>query len=243
MQIHLVFSINELRLPMAHQRAIQGMIYHGLEQDADYLSFLHDQGYSDGIRQFKAFTFSNLQGQYTIENGELVFHGPVGLEIRSADPRFIQLLLRHFESGARCYLLKNELTVQNCQLDDRHIMGDCIDVEMLSPAVVYRTEGEKTLFFSPCNPEFYSMIATNAARRWESIYGFPMPGSLVLEPLEPENRYRKVVTRYKQTYITGWKGKFRLWGCAPVLDLLYQTGLGVKNSQGFGMFEVIGNSR
>lgn len=239
MQIHLTFCTDALCLPMAHQQAIQGMLYHALESDWEYQTFLHNQGYSDGIRQFKAFTFSNLQGPFTITDGQMTFRGPVNLEIRSADPHFIQLLLRHFDTGASCHLLRNELTVMNCQLDDRHILGDCIDIQMLSPAVVYRTEETKTVFFSPADREFYSMIATNAARKWESVYGYPIPGSLTIEPLPTENSFRKVVTRFKQTYITGWKGSFRLCGCAPMLDLLYQTGLGAKNSQGFGMFEVL----
>lgn len=220
-------------------RAIQGMLYHALEQDKQYQEFLHNQGYSDGIRQFKAFTFSNLQGQYTVADGQMTFRGPVKLEIRSADPYFIQLLLRHFDTGAACHLLRNELTVLDCRLDDRHVLGDCIDIQMLSPAVVYRTEDIKTVYFSPADPEFYSMIATNAARKWESVYGYPLPGSLTVEPLYSEKGFRKMVTRFKQTYITGWKGSFRLCGCAPMLDLLYQTGLGAKNSQGFGMFEVL----
>lgn len=243
MQIHLTFGTDGLRLPMAHQYAIQAMIYHALDGDPGYQTILHDKGYCDGGRPFKAFTFSNLQGKYTAENGYLSFRGPVELEIRSADPRFMQLLLRHFDTGTVCNLLNNPITALSCRLDDRHILSSCIDIQMLSSVAAYRTEGTKTVFFSPADPEFYSMISTNAARKWESIRSRPIPESIVLTPLEKPCCYRKVVTRYKQTYITGWKGKFRLQGNPPVLDLLYQTGLGVKNSQGFGMFEVLDPSK
>lgn len=239
MQIQLTFDTQELRLPMAHRSAVQGLIYHALEKDRDYQAFLHDRGYTDGLRQFKVFTFGELQGPYTVEAGQIRFRGPVGLQIRSADPRSIQLLLRHFDQGTACQLMHEQLTVRDIRLDDRHILAEQVDIRMLAPAVAYRTEGTQTIYYSPMDPEFYQMIMANAARKWESVYDCPMPGDLWLEPLEPAHRYKKVVTRFKQTYITGWKGAFRLIGCAPVLDLLYQTGLGSKNSQGFGMFEVL----
>ena len=49
----------------------------------------------------------------------------------------------------------------------------------------------------------------------------------------------KFVTKYKQSYITGWYGIYKLIGERKYLDFLYQVGLGGKNSQGFGMFELL----
>ena len=48
----------------------------------------------------------------------------------------------------------------------------------------------------------------------------------------------KLVTKYKDYLITGWKGEFEIRGDAEVLDFLYQVGLGEKNSMGFGMFVI-----
>ena len=50
---------------------------------------------------------------------------------------------------------------------------------------------------------------------------------------------RKIDTRYKGSYINAWYGTFQLKGKRKYLDFLYQTGVGSKNSQGFGMFEII----
>jgi len=44
---------------------------------------------------------------------------------------------------------------------------------------------------------------------------------------------------YKNFLIKGWMGTFRLQGLKKALKLAYDAGLGSKNSQGFGMFEVI----
>ena len=48
----------------------------------------------------------------------------------------------------------------------------------------------------------------------------------------------KFVTRYKNFYISGWFSEYRLEGNRKHLDFLYQAGLGSKNSQGFGMYEI-----
>ena len=49
----------------------------------------------------------------------------------------------------------------------------------------------------------------------------------------------KYVTKYKGFYINAWFGMYVLTGKRQYLDFLYQTGIGSKNAQGFGMFEII----
>ena len=49
----------------------------------------------------------------------------------------------------------------------------------------------------------------------------------------------KVVTTLKGIYITGWKGNYILNGSPDYLTFLYNCGIGNKNSQGFGLFELI----
>ena len=41
--------------------------------------------------------------------------------------------------------------------------------------------------------------------------------------------------------LTAYSGTYELFGERKYLDFLYQTGLGSKNSQGFGMFEIMEN--
>ena len=53
-----------------------------------------------------------------------------------------------------------------------------------------------------------------------------------MEPLEPQ---RRIVTRFKEKWITCYKGKYALTGSSKALEFIYNTGLGVKNSAGFGM--------
>ena len=50
---------------------------------------------------------------------------------------------------------------------------------------------------------------------------------------------KKMVIRYQGVLITAWYGTHKLSGERKYLDFLYQTGLGAKNAQGFGMFEIL----
>lgn len=52
-------------------------------------------------------------------------------------------------------------------------------------------------------------------------------------------KLKKQVTLFKGTRITAWDGRFRLKGDPALLTFLYNTGLGTKSSQGFGMFEQV----
>jgi len=54
--------------------------------------------------------------------------------------------------------------------------------------------------------------------------------------------HKRVVTKYKDTWINGWKGMYRISGSSRALEFIYNTGLGSKNSQGFGLLEVIGGN-
>ena len=57
--------------------------------------------------------------------------------------------------------------------------------------------------------------------------------------LTPADKY---ITIYKNTIIEAYRGIYVLSGRPEFLDFLYNVGLGSKNSQGFGLFDVINNT-
>ena len=239
MQIHIKLSADELRLPIAYQYLVQGMIYHALAAAPQYQRFLHNEGYAEDGKRFKCFTFSRLNGKFQIGEGRIAFSGNCDLEIRSCDPYLIQQLLYGFAEGTTHRLGSNRVTVTGCMLADRHIISDSVEIGMLSPLTVYRTtEDGHTEYAAPNEMCFYDLVQDNAEQKWNSLMPMPLRELLHIEPIAVTLR-DKVVTTYKGTYITGWMGAYRLTGPQQLLDLLYQIGLGAKNSQGFGMFEVL----
>lgn len=237
MQLSLEFGGQNVCLPLAYRYLVQGMIYGALESDPGYADLLHN-GTGEG-RQFKLFTFGQLEGSYTLREKQILFPEGMRLEIRSIREGLLMRLLQFFHVGRQVRLGTNLLTVTGCHLENRVVREDSILIATRSPIVAYVTEEDgKTRFFSPEEEAFYAMIAANARRKWQSCYGAEMPGALSVTPVE-NVRFRKQVTLFKNTRITAWDGRFRLTGDPRVLDFLYHTGLGAKNSQGFGMFAIL----
>ena len=247
MQLSLTFSQTDrpVTLPLASSWTIQGLLYHAISSDSAYSGFLHNQGYADGNRRFKLFCFSELQpsGQYRVNPADrtITYLSDVTLEIRSVQPRFIGLLFSYFTAHPTVSLGENTVNVKNPLLGDSHIFTDRVRVRTLSPVMAYRTEENGyTTYFSPTEPEgeenrFCQAVEAGARRKWRSFYGSEDGFALTVKPVEG-SRFTCRKTRFKSTFITAWHGEFDLAGNPASLDFLYQTGLGSKNSEGFGLF-------
>lgn len=57
-------------LPLNYGHYIQSMIYRliSIGGNGDYSGFVHDEGHTDGKKQFRMFTFSKLTGKFSIKN-------------------------------------------------------------------------------------------------------------------------------------------------------------------------------
>ena len=241
MQITVKFLNDRISLPIASCETVQGLIYQALSEDPEYSESVHDNGRSFDGRRFKLFNFADLKGRYEIEDGRIIYSSEVTLTVRSADPYIIQLLFSYFNKNEYVRFGNNKAAVGEVKLEDAHIFEDRVTVRTLSPITVYRTENNgRTVYFSPDDEHFCDAIVSNARRKWASSFGSDEGFSLRVTTFD-DTRYIKRATRFKTTFITAWHGRFLLEGPPRVLDFLYQTGLGSKNSQGFGMFTVINN--
>ena len=128
-----------------------------------------------------------------------------------------------------------DLELYDYTVEERQLL-----IRMKSPVTVYATDlkSEKTWYFSPDEEPFCKMINDNFYRKYQAYYGMAPTSGIQLGICE-NSMPKKLVTRYKGTFITAWYGTYKLSGERKYLDFLYQTGLGAKNAQGFGMFEIL----
>jgi len=56
---------------------------------------------------------------------------------------------------------------------------------------------------------------------------------LDISPIKVKENYKKKVI-FKGTLIVGWEGLFRIEGEGEILKVALESGLGAKNSAGFG---------
>lgn len=237
MRIIVTLDVKGLRLPLGYHYFLQSMIYDLFRTDPCYGDFLHGNGFHTGNKRFKLFVFCPLKGKHSIEGKEIVFHDSAALELRSPDAAFVQSFVTSCRPGKTLSLQGQAVTVLNCRLENAPLLQSGVRIRTVSPITVHVTdETRHTIYYKPEEAAFYEHIVRNAERKWQSFYG-NIPFDLTLIPAE-NAAFRRLVTVFKGTYITAWYGDFILHGSPQVLDFLYHTGLGARNSQGFGMFDL-----
>lgn len=231
-----IHNINQLSLPIAYHHIQQSAIYALIAGD------LHDNGVQYQKRDYKLFTFGPFMGKYRIQNRRITFYNQVSFEFRCHDKEIMDTVVRNLkEKGFRL----GDITYHNIEIDVEEIKIDnsSILVRMCSPICIYETDDQKhTCYLTPGESRFYDLIEDNFRRKYTASFGEPPSGDFHIE-LEKYKERDKYFTKYKDFYIEAWKGYYRLNGTPEYLTFLYNTGIGSKNSQGFGMYEIVENKQ
>ncbi|MEM2544331.1 MAG: CRISPR-associated endoribonuclease Cas6 [Nitrososphaerota archaeon] len=242
MRFWVYFGSSEpLKLPRNYNHAVQSMIYRMLSPD--FREFLHDGGFRVGKRGFKLFTFSQLSGKCLINCAETMFKPPVKLCISSPMEKFVREIANGFLSNSNVTLYGNKLRVISLEFPKRPQIGNKVLCRTLSPITVYSTlfmgDGrKKTYYYSPFEEEFNDLINKNLAKKIQAFTGKEIKGFVNVKP-QHGSKQREHICIFKGTVIKGWTGVYMLEGSPEFIEMGYEAGLGSKNSQGFGMIEVL----
>lgn len=235
MQLLISHSVKDqvLDLPINYNYILQSILYKSLSNHKALGDYIHNR------EDVKLFAVSPIKGRYRIKEKRIHFIENVSFEVRCPNPIVLQIMKEYFDREGIMYN-KQHYTNIKTKFQDETIESEDIMIKMQAPICVYQTdfESKKTHFFQPDEEAFYEQIILNFYRKYESCYGIKPKSGIGLYPVEVSKK-DKVVTQYKGMILSGWKGIYRLIGKRKYLDFLYQTGLGTKNSQGFGMFSVI----
>ncbi|MEO0181726.1 MAG: CRISPR-associated endoribonuclease Cas6 [candidate division WOR-3 bacterium] len=244
MQVRISFfpEREEITLPIHYNHLLQGFVYHHLEKAI--AENIHDRGFPLEKRRFKLFTFSKLYGRFQIQGEEIKFMGQLKWSVASVHTDFLESLVLNLVRERALFIGQNPCVVEGVEVlfspgAERMV------VKAISPITVYSTlydaEGrKKTYYYSPFEKEFGRLISENLLKKYAALNGKQVPEDwdVVLKPLRVSARDEKVLT-FKGTVIKAWNGLYELSGPPELLKIALDAGLGSKNSQGFGMVEVI----
>ncbi|MDL2324177.1 CRISPR-associated endoribonuclease Cas6 [Ruminococcaceae bacterium OttesenSCG-928-A16] len=236
--IAITFRSNALTIPINYQHGVQSMLYSALQAAGGRGEEWHDGGFYYGLRRYKLFTFSSLRGKKIIANGKITFESLIYLDVRGVQGDFCDALLEALEKNPKLTLLGAPLSVLAVQCSTPQIQTGTVNIKMLSPVTVHKTENEKTHYYTPLDTDFSEQVCENFRRKYTAFTGQEPADSIVLTPQRVGVK-DKYVTTFKGTYITGWRGEYSLSGRPEYLTFLYYCGLGARNSDGFGMFEIL----
>ncbi len=247
MRVKYIFNSNRpVVIPIHYNHLVQAMIYTNLSED--FAEFLHEHGYKYGKRKFKLFTFSRLEGRFKIKGNNIAFFPPLHLIVASPINRFVQELTSGFIKNDYIHLSNQPLTLENVSVYTPIEAPDFKEetkIQMLSPMVAYRSyidkeNKQKTVYFSPEDDDFVELLKRNLWRKYILLNGKELNDVYFdIEPVYPINEKNFNVLKYKNTIIKGYTGVYKITGDPSLKKIAYETGLGSKNSQGFGCFRVL----
>ncbi len=252
MRLKVTFQLEgKIVLPIHYHPILQGVLYSSILLPS-LRNRLHEQGFSDGKKPAKLFTFSRLHGRFELQKqkGMIAFESPVDWIVSSAVDEVVDQLASGLLRAPYILIGSNKVKVRQVQMEKYHGTTRNIQIRLLSPVTTYRTEqlpdGKKyTHYISPWVPESAVLIKRNLAFKARALgqeCTEEEVGIRLIPISEPTDKSEKVVM-FKSSPIRAWDGDFRLAGDPYFIKLAWEAGLGGKSSEGFGCFETFSNGR
>lgn len=232
------YSAEEISLPIQYNHIMQAALLNWLG-NPKYSSFLHDQGYAEGKRNIKLYTFSNLYGQYKYHSQErrISFQGEIYFWCSFYEEESDELICENVRKQKPLRLGEKRLAFVDCEMVEE-TYEDCI-VETVSPVTMHSTvelpDGRKrTYYYEPQEREFSELIRQNLVRKYKAFYGCdPVDSQFQILCIEKE-RYKSISIYYRNFLIKAWKGKFILKGSEELIRMALLTGIGARTGIGCG---------
>lgn len=250
MRFKLILNIDrntkDERIPLNYQYAASSLIYRILSNSgSEFSSWLHENGFKDDQRRFKLFTFSRLFiPRYSIEGPYLkILSDTVEWYISFLPDRstqeFVQGLFKEqaFELGDRRANIR--FRVQEVEMLPSPVFKETMTFKTLSPACIVRQEKDGSeKYISPDYPDAVETVKLNLLNKYRAFYGHDFPEEHFPFSLRVLTKPRSSLITIKEgtpqeSKIRGFMCRFELTAPVELMKIMYETGLGSKNSQGY----------
>ena len=254
MRFHLNLNIdkqsNSLLLPLNYQYECSALIYKILfSANKEYASWLHSNGFEADKKQFKLFTFSRFYFPKYRIRGEFIeilsdyFKWQLSFLPERSTQDFVQGLFKEqeFEIGNR--LAKIKCHVSSIEMQSQPLFTNTMKFETLSPMVIsLKQENGRYQYIDPNNPMATELVKINLISKYQAIHNKPFPESDFPFELTVLNKPKPTLITIKaftpqESKIKGYMCRFQLKAPVELMEIMYEAGIGGKNSVGFGMVE------
>jgi CRISPR-associated endoribonuclease Cas6 len=254
--LHLTFQrLSGNLLPMNYQYELSSWIYRVIgTADPEHSRFLHERGFQAEGRQFKMFTFSQLDMRpYTPEGGQFRLTGnQLALTVRFLIDRSLESFVRGLFVNQEFFLGNQtggiDLRVAQVQTVAAPAFRPLMRYACLSPICVsaWRPDGTAA-YLTPEDKNYGHHLLSNLLRKETALAGYQHPaGREAAEAKElPEYKFRLLNPPRKKgihikagtaqhTQVIGYLFHFELLAPPELHEIGYYAGFGEKNSMGFG---------
>jgi len=229
---------DKILLPKNFAYLLQSFVYE-LGKEGD----LHGKVYNSDSKSYHLFVYSPLIGNHKFYDEKHEFKSPVRLYFSSPVEDFCMAV-------AEKVLKRSEYKIGNQPIKIKSIMPvkepefkEEMYFRAFSPVTVHKTlenEGKKkTVYLNPDEEEFSLYLIENIKRKYSALY--EKNREVSIEPFKIEKNDFKVLLYEKDKerpfVIKGWTGIYKIKGDIEMIKFAYRSGIGSRNSQGFGFIE------
>lgn len=238
MRLKITLKSNKIPflIPFNYNHILSAIIYNKIA-DLELAKELHDS------ISFKFFTFSqiNVHERKIGKKGILSIDGYLDFQISSPNDYLIKSLVEGFLNDLTINFNGEQLFIEKIELLKMPEIGEEIKVKTLSPIIV-RTKKEvegklKIWDLSPADPLFFKNLENNLIKKYNSFNNTEKSFDLnITSEMNLVKRKRIIIEKNNvKTYNRAYNMDLILNGDKEILKFGYNTGLGEKNSIGFGM--------
>lgn len=238
-----------ISIPINYQYQLSSAIYNLLQKaDQEYARDLHQKGYEFGSKKFKLFTFSSLFPDFYKIRGKqmMILPGKISFYIGSLKNEFIMNFASGIFSNHILRIGRAKFLISQVEAIPTPKFSTTRKFKCLSP-IVATTKQEINGVIKPrdCQLEdkrYVENIIQNLKTKYELIYDKPLSNvdlkiSFKEEDIEKYKRGKLIC--YKNIFIKGFLCPFEASGSPELMEIMWEVGVGEKNSGGFGMVEII----
>lgn len=253
MRIKLVFKAkdNNASIPLNYNYAVSALIYKTIaESSPEFAHKLHEKGFVVGEKTFKLFTFSRIETKDAFVDFKLkrIFLNNPFIKLQVSSP--IDEFLKNFVFGTftkqTFRIDKSDFVLDSAETIEETEITEEMNFRALSPITQsIRNDKNETVYLLP-KDAWSEIITRNLQRKYEALYGKSLPDAKVEwkwnEDYFTDERKQKKAEKLidiKGIKVRGWLALFSVKGNRELIKLGYETGFGNKNSQGFGMAEIL----
>jgi len=236
-------------LPMNHQYELSAVLYKIISQANEaYSTWLHNNGFTVDHKQFKLFTYSRLtlpsyridksRGLFLINSETIEWY--VSFLPEESTEKFVQgiFMNQSFQLGNNKH--KIECHVQTIEAVGSPQFENEMTFETLSPiCIALRNDKGKTDYLSPEAPRSKESILFSLLNKYKAFHGKTYTGDAPFDfqVLTPP---RSTLITFKagtpdESRVRGYMCQFKMKTSAELMKIMYESGIGMKCSQGWGM--------
>lgn len=253
MRINLVFRATDenASIPLNYNYAVSALIYKTIaESSPEFAQRLHEKGFVVGEKTFKLFTFSRIETKdafVDFKSSRIFLNNPfIKLQVSSPIDEFLKNFVFGTFTKQTFRIDKSDFVLDSAETIEETEITEEMNFRALSPITQsIRNDKNETVYLLPKNA-WSEAVTHNLQRKYEALYGKTLPFAKVEwkwnEAYFADERKQKKAEKLidiKGIKVRGWLAPFSVKGDRELIKLGYETGFGNKNSQGFGMVEVL----